>query len=138
MGVDVASIPFPNVAGKEATRQAAAAGSLQAQRGRELARLQLEEMIDKIRRRALASALNRGLSLSLPYFDDGSGEMCWREILIIPRGRCLFVPAFVVLAARAEAERVNKDTCLTISTKAHLLELLHTLEEAFSPPSTTE
>jgi len=137
MGVDVASIPFPNVAGKEATRETAGADSLAAQRGRELARLQLEEMIDKIRRRALASALNRGLSLSLPYFDDRSGEMCWREIPIIPRGRVLFVPAFVVLAARAEATRVEGDHNISPFTKAHLLGLLRSLEEAFSPPGTT-
>ena len=138
MGVDVASIPFSNVAGREATRETAGADSLQAQRGRELARLQLEEMIDKIRRRALASALNRGLSLSLPYFDDRSGEMCWREIPIIPRSRVLFVPAFVVLAARAEAERVERDQSFSPFTKAHLLVLLRSLEEAFSPPGTSE
>jgi hypothetical protein len=134
MSADIASIPSPGLAGKQAARETADADSLQTRRGRELARLELEEMIDKVRRRASAQGLNRGLSLSLPYFDDRAGEIRWREVSIIPRGRVLFVPAFVVLAARAEAARVAGDPNLQPSTQAHLLGLLRTLEVAFSAP----
>jgi len=132
MGVDVASIPFSSVAGKEAPRETAAVDSLQAQRGRELARLQLEEAIDKVRRRARTHSLDRGLSLSLPYFDDRAAELRWRQLEIIPRGRVPFVPAFVVLAARQEASRVKQDVSMLPSTRSHLLDLLDRLEAAFA------
>jgi len=132
MGVDVASIPFSNVAAKEATRETAGADSLQARRGRELARLQMEEAIEKVRRRATTHSLDRGLSLSLPYFDDRAAELRWRQLEIIPRGRVPFVPAFVVLAARQEASRVEQDASMLPSTQSHLLDLLNRLEAAFA------
>jgi hypothetical protein len=131
MGVDIASIPFPSVVGPEAARASAGAECLSAERGRELARLQVEEMIEKIRRRASVHGLDRGLSLSLPYFDDRAGELRWRRLEIIPNGRVPFIPAFVVLAARKEAREIEQDGELPESTKAHLLGLLLRLEQAF-------
>jgi hypothetical protein len=56
----------------------------------------------------------------------------WREVVIIPRGRIPFVPAFVVLAARQEVERVLADAGLSETTQAHLVELLQSLAAAFS------
>ena len=72
-----------------------------------------------------------GLSLSLPYFDDQLLEMRALDFEVIPTGRTLFIPAFVVLAARREQARVAQDMHLSQSTRMHLLSELKTLERAF-------
>jgi len=99
--------------------------------GRALARYQTDEIIHKIGRRAKANELNRGLALSWPYFDDQMLEMKLLDFDVIPAGRTLFVPAFVVLAARREQARVAQDMRLNESTRMHLLSELKTLERAF-------
>jgi hypothetical protein len=100
-------------------------------RGRDLARLGVEEVIAEVSRRATSGRLNRGLSLSLPYFDDASLELRHREIVVVPRGRVLFVPAFVVLACEREAAAVRRDPTLDGSTREHLAEALERLAAAF-------
>jgi hypothetical protein len=107
------------------------AATLSAERGRELARLQVLEMIRKIQIRARAERLNRGLTVSLPFFDDAGQELRWRELVMIPRGRIPFVPAFVVVAARQEAARVQREPGLSDATRAHLIGLLEMLAQAF-------
>jgi hypothetical protein len=99
--------------------------------GRALARYETEEIIRTIKQRAAAQDLNRGLSLSLPYFDDQALEMKLHDFEIIPAGRIMFVPAFVVRAAREEQAKVVQDTRLSHSTRVHLLTELKTLELAF-------
>lgn len=99
--------------------------------GRALARYQTGEIIAAIRRRAAAQDLNRGLSLSLPYFDDQSLAMHLRDMEIIPAGRIMFVPAFVVRAMREEQAKTAQDTRLSPSTRKHLLVELQMLEQAF-------
>jgi len=99
--------------------------------GRALARYQTQEIIETIRRRASTQSLNRGLSLDLPYFDDQDLQMKIHSCDVIPSGRIMFVPAFVVLASRKEQVKVAQDTRLSPSTRKHLLEELHTLEQAF-------
>jgi hypothetical protein len=99
--------------------------------GRALARYETKEIICTIQRRAAARDLNRGLSLSLPYFDDQALEMKIHYFQIIPAGRIMFVPAFVVRAAREEQAKVAQDTRLSPSTRKHLLAELKTLEQAF-------
>lgn len=99
--------------------------------GRALAWFQTGEIIRTIQRRAAAQDLNRGLSLSLPFFDDQSLEMKTHDFEIIPAGRIMFVPAFVVRAAREEQAKVAQDTRLSPSTRKYLLSELHTLEQAF-------
>jgi hypothetical protein len=99
--------------------------------GRALARYQNEEIIHIIKHRAAAHDLNRGLSLSLPYFDDQELEMRAHDFEVIPAGRIMFVPAFVVRAAREEQAKVAQDTRLSPSTRKHLLEELNFLEKAF-------
>jgi tetratricopeptide (TPR) repeat protein len=101
--------------------------------GNTLAQLQLERIIGKIRERAGANDLNRGLSLSLPYFDDRALEMKLLDFEVIPAGRTLFVPAFVALAARREQEKLEQDNVLSPSTRTHLLDELKHLERAFAP-----
>jgi hypothetical protein len=105
--------------------------TLSVEKGRELARLQALEMIRKIQYRARRQRMNRGLTVSLPYFDDAAQELRWREMVIIPRGRIPFVPAFVVVAARQEISRVQREGCLSETTRAHLVGQLETLAGAF-------
>ncbi|MCI0575274.1 MAG: hypothetical protein L0332_25855 [Chloroflexi bacterium] len=100
--------------------------------GRALARTQTREIIQTIKRRAAAQDLNRGLSLSLPYFDDQTLELKMHNFEVIPSGRIMFVPAFVVRASRLEGAKVEQDTRLSASTRQHLLAELHMLEGAFT------
>lgn len=103
--------------------------------GRALAEYQTRDVIHTIKRRASAQDLNRGLSLSLPYFDDQALEMKLHDFDIIPGGRVMFVPAFVVLAAREEQVKVAQDTRLSLSTREHLLDELVLLESTFDAKS---
>jgi hypothetical protein len=99
--------------------------------GRAMARYQTREIIHTILRRAKNQDLNRGLSLSLPFFDDQDLLMAARNFEVIPAGRIMFTPAFVVRAARQEQVKAAQDTRLSPSTRKHLLEELHSLEKAF-------
>jgi hypothetical protein len=99
--------------------------------GRALARYETGEIIRTIKRRASNNELNRGLSLSLPYFDDQDLQVKLYDFEIIPAGRIMFVPAFVVRAARQEQAVVAQDTRLSPSTRKHLLVELSALEHAF-------
>ncbi len=99
--------------------------------GRALARYQTNLVIGQIRRYAEAGDLNLGFSLSLPYFDDQTLEMRMYDFQIIPAGRTMFVPAFVVLAARREQDRLQQDARLSESTRMHILSELKALEHAF-------
>jgi hypothetical protein len=103
--------------------------------GRALARYQTWEIVQTIKRRAAAQNLNRGLSLSLPYFDNQTLTMRMHDFEVIPAGRIMFVPAFVVRAARLEQARVGQDTRLSVATRKHLLIELKMLEEAFTAGS---
>jgi hypothetical protein len=99
--------------------------------GRALARYETQEIIEIIGQRAAAHDLNRGLSLSVPYFDDQDLEMRTHDFEVIPAGRIMFVPAFVVRVAREEGAKVAQDTRLSPSTRKYLLNELRTLEIAF-------
>jgi hypothetical protein len=88
--------------------------------GRALARYQTSEIIRTIKRRAAANELNRGLGLSLPYFDDQDLTVKLHEFQVIPAGRIMFVPAFVVRAAMEEQAKVAQDTRLSASTRKYL------------------
>jgi hypothetical protein len=103
--------------------------------GRSLARHTTRDIIDTIKRRAAAHDLNRGLSLSLPYFDDQDLQMKQLDFEVIPAGRIMFVPAFVVRSAREEQAKVSQDTRLNASTRKHLLIELSLLEQAFNTPA---
>jgi len=99
--------------------------------GRALAHYLTEEIIATIKRRAAAQDLNRGLSLSLPYYDDQDLVMKVYRFQVIPSGRIMFVPAFVVRAVREEQAKVAQDTRLSQSSRKYLLRSLKMLEEAF-------
>jgi hypothetical protein len=99
--------------------------------GRALARYEMKEIIRTIQERAAQHDLNRGLSLSVPYFDDQSLSMELTELEVIPVGRIMFVPVFVVKAVHDEQAKVAEDTRLSPSTRRHLLHELKLLEQAF-------
>ena len=99
--------------------------------GRALARYQTQQIIEIIQQRAARGDLNRGLSLSLPYFDDQDLQIKLRNFEVIPSGRIMFVPAFIVHAAHEEQAKVAQDTRLSVSTRKYLLKQLEMLGEAF-------
>ncbi len=99
--------------------------------GRALARYEVQEIIDTVKARAASHELNRGLSLDVPYFDDQTLTMDLENFEVIPGGRIMFLPAFVVRAAQAEQAKVADDTRLGSSTRRHLLQELKMLEQSF-------
>jgi hypothetical protein len=103
--------------------------------GRALARYMTADIIRTVKMRAEAQSLNRGLSLRLPYFDDQDLDIQTHNFVVIPAGRIMFVPAFVVRAAREEQAKIAQDTRFSGSTRKHLLYELYMLEEAFKPSS---
>jgi hypothetical protein len=113
------------------TREGSALLDQRISQGRALACSQAEEIIQGIKRRAAAQELNRGLSLSLPFFDDQKLQIRLRDFTVIPSGRIMFLPAFVVLASRKEQKKVAVDTRLSLSTRESLIQQLQILENAF-------
>jgi hypothetical protein len=99
--------------------------------GRALANFEVTEIIQIIRQRESSHDLNRGLSLSLPYFNDQTLALEIYSFDVIPAGRVMFVPAFVVLAVQQQGAKVAQDTRFSRSTRKHLLSELSTLEHAF-------
>lgn len=100
--------------------------------GRALARYKTAEIIRTIQERASAGTLNRGLSLTLPYFDDQELKIESTTFEVIPAGRIMFVPAFVARTAREEAAKRLQDTRFNASTRKHLVNELKMLEDAFT------
>jgi len=103
--------------------------------GRALANFKTKEIICQIKERAEKQTLNRGLSITLPYFDDQGLEMNKSNFEVIPAGRIMFIPAFVVRAVRQEEAKASQDTRFNASTRKHLLYLLDLLEKAFETAS---
>jgi hypothetical protein len=99
--------------------------------GRLLASYQTSQIICDIQERVERQSLNRGLRVTVPYFDDQTLTMSECNLEIIPAGRIMFIPAFVVRASRGEQVKVAQDTRLNASTRRHLLTQLKKLEAAF-------
>ena len=99
--------------------------------GRAFCRFETRQIIETIQKRAGENNLNRGLSLSLPYFDDQILAVKTYYFQVIPAGRIMFIPAFVVRASRHERVKVAQDTRLSPATRNHLLNELEMLETAF-------
>jgi len=99
--------------------------------GRALAFYEVREIINTILSRAEVQDLNRGLSLDLPFFNDQTMAIENWPMEIIPAGRIMFVPVFVVRAARREQSIVQLETRLGRSTRKHLLAILKLLDGTF-------
>lgn len=100
--------------------------------GQAYARYQTIEIIRTIRQRAHQNALNRGLSISLPYFDDQALELRTYDFEIIPAGRILFEPNFVVQTVEDAKLSVSADQSYSAGTKKHLLAELDLLQKSFA------
>ena len=88
------------------------------QSGPRSARYQTREIIDGIKERGGAQSLNRGLSLSLPYFDDQELKMATYHFVVIPAGQ--IIVRSVVCGARSSREeeaKVDQDTRFNASTR---------------------
>jgi hypothetical protein len=116
--------------------QAKRAGLLRqlADQGRALARYETREVVAVLQRRTAGGQLNRGLKVSLPYYDDQALRLMLRTFEVIPAGRIMYVPALGVQAVQDEQAKVAQDTRLSSSTRDHLLEELEMLMRAFRGP----
>ncbi|MBF8257404.1 MAG: hypothetical protein HW375_2311, partial [Anaerolineales bacterium] len=85
-------------------------------------------------RRTAGGQLNRGLKVSLPYYDDQALRLMLRTFEVIPAGRIMYVPALGVQAVQDEQAKVAQDTRLSSPTRDHLLEELEMLMRAFRGP----
>jgi hypothetical protein len=90
------------------------------------------EIIASIKRRASTHRLNRGLWVTMPYFDDQSLLLRKLEFEIIPPSRIMFVPAFLIMAVQQQITMTQHNTMLNYSTRKHLLDQLATLEKVFN------
>jgi hypothetical protein len=122
--------PYISASGEYQQKRYGILGQLVNQ-GRALANFKTQEIICKIKERVEKQSLNRGLSITLPYFDDQTLAMDNSRMEIIPAGRIMFIPAFVLRASRGEQAKVAQDTRLNASTRRHLLAQLKALETAF-------
>jgi len=122
--------PYISASGEYQAKRYGILGQLVNQ-ARALANFKTTEIIHGIKVRAEKHTLNRGLSVTLPYFDDQNLVMEISNMEIIPAGRIMFVPAFVVRASQGEQAKVAQDTRLNASTRKHLLAQLKSLETAF-------
>jgi hypothetical protein len=130
----VALVPYISADKEYSIKRYGILGQLVNQ-GRALAIFQTKDIIANIKARAEAGSLNRGLRLSMPYFDDQKLKVTYSNLEIIPAGRIMFVPAFVVRAVYQEQVKVSQDTRFNPSTRKHLLYLLTLFENAFESES---
>lgn len=100
--------------------------------GRALARYHTNQIITRLRARASAGELNRGLQLSLPYFELNDLSLHLYPIKIIPAGHVMFIPEFVVLAMQMTAWKVQQDPKISSSSCRHLLTQIASIENAFN------
>jgi hypothetical protein len=99
--------------------------------GRALAKYETEQIIKNLLALVKNRTLNRGLRISIPYYDDQKLQMAERPLEVIPAGRIMFKPVFVLRAVRLEQAKVSQDTRLNPSTRKYLLNELSLLEQAF-------
>ncbi|MFZ5808213.1 MAG: hypothetical protein ACOY16_02925 [Chloroflexota bacterium] len=89
------------------------------------------QIISTIRQRVAQNSLNRGLSVSIPYFDDEVLQLRRFDLEVIPPSRILFEPIFVVNAVQEAKKMVSDDPNLSPGTRQHLFEQLEVLEKSF-------
>ncbi len=128
---DAARIAPYLVADKEYQRKRYGILGQLVNQGRALGRYWTSEIIQVIERRASSRMLDRGLSISLPYFDDRELRMQMLNFVVVPAGLTIFMPAFVVRAAHEEQAKAIRNPAYSFSTRKYLLIQLDMLEQAF-------
>ena len=106
--------------------------------GRALANYKTRQIIQTIQDRVAQGTLNRGLSITLPYYNDQDLRMDETNLDVIPAGRVSFKPVFVVRAVSLESAKVSQDTRLNSSTRKYLLKELEMLEQVFLTSSSIQ
>jgi hypothetical protein len=99
---------------------------------RELAQYETMEIIHALRRLGKDLTLQRGLRISLPYFDDQELALKLYEVNVIPACRIGFDPGFVAAAALSECEKIAQDDHFSPTTRNHLLNQLRLLETSLN------
>ncbi len=99
--------------------------------GRALARYEVVQICETIQRRAATHALDRGFSLSLPYFNDQTLTLELYDFDVIPCGRVMFVPSLVVLAVRAQGAKIIHEARFNRTTRLNLVKELYLIERTF-------
>ncbi len=101
------------------------------EQGRALANYYTQQIIRDMRQEWRAGKITRGLTLFIPYLDERLYRMQKYKVIVIPTGRILFRPEFVIGACRLAERDVRKDPDLSQSTRWQLLSQLDSISQAF-------
>jgi hypothetical protein len=101
------------------------------EQGRALANYYTQQIIHDVRQAWRTGRITRGLTLFIPYLDERLFQMRKYTVIVIPTGRILFRPEFVIGACRLAERDVRKDTDLSQSTRWQLLTQLDSITQAF-------
>lgn len=99
--------------------------------GRALANYHTQQIIHDMRQAWRAGRITRGLTLFIPYLDERLYRMKEYKMVVIPTGRILFRPEFVIGACRLAERDVRKDPTLSQSTRWQFLSQLDSITQAF-------
>ena len=99
--------------------------------GRALAYYEVDQICITIKHRFESHNLDRGFSLRLPYFNDQTLALELYDFDVVPSGRLMFVPAFLVLAVRNQGAKIIQEPCFNRTTRLNLVRELYTIERAF-------
>jgi hypothetical protein len=103
--------------------------------GRALADYHTQKIIHDIMTAWKSGEMTRGLTIFLPYLNERHYQMEDYKIVVIPPGRILFRPEFVVGACRITERHVRSDSNLSQATRWQLLSQLDTIIQAFENAS---
>jgi len=101
------------------------------EQGRALANSYTREIVSEIRQHWQAGKIARGLTLFIPYLDERRCRMEKYKVVVIPTGRILFRPEFIIGACRVSQHHVRKDPELSQATRWQLLSQLDSIIQAF-------
>jgi hypothetical protein len=96
--------------------------------GKWLSAFLLNELVADFDRLLKENSLNRGISFSLPYFDDRTLDVCYYNFSAIPAGRVMYTPAFVLLAIQKEGVRLFHNSQLSPNSRENLLQTLSAIQ----------
>lgn len=123
----------PDIVEEEAFRSRYTALLAQwVEQGRAYSEYLTKVIVSTIRQRENQHTLNRGLTISLPYFDDQRLEIRYLDLEIVPAGRIAFEEVFLLQAVQKAKQFVFNDSKLSPTTRQHILAELAFLENSFS------
>lgn len=99
--------------------------------GRALANYHTRQIIQNILTAWKAGEITRGLTIFLPYLNERQYKMEEYKIVVIPTGRILFRPQFVIGACRVSERHVRSNPDFSQATRWQLLSQLDTIIQTF-------